>query len=457
MKPLENRCDLLSSHATQIRRLTYWLFFMFAMTSDAVGVIIPQLVVDFNLSYTQASAFHYAPMAAIAISGLGLGFLADRFGRKAILVAGLLMYAAACLLFVGVEHFYGYLALLLMMGCAIGLFKTSALAALGDISRSDHEHTQSMNKVEGFFGVGAMVGPALVAVLLQQQAHWSNLYVVAGGLCIALAIFAWRTPMMANIESSSFAQNRLAQNAQSHINPRPAGLASTLVVLSNRYALGFSLAIALYVATEVSIYVWLPSLLADYQGPWPMLAAMALPLFFGLRALGRFLAQLLLQRWRWQSVLALLSLAITVCFAASLWLGIAIAVLLMPLTGLFMSMIYPTLNSKGISCFPRYQHGAVAGVILFFTALAAALGPLLMAMVSDYFGHIRYGFYLALLFASLLSVMLCVNWWYDSAGKQLSVHNVDKMQHDDSTEHLAVADVSAAVDSRPSMAISNHR
>ena len=58
----------------QIRWLTYMMFFMFAMTSDAVGMIIPELISDFGLSMTQASAFHYAPMAMIAISGLLLGF-----------------------------------------------------------------------------------------------------------------------------------------------------------------------------------------------------------------------------------------------------------------------------------------------------------------------------------------------------------------------------------------------
>ena len=49
--------------------------------------------------------------------------------------------------------------------------------------------------------------------------------------------------------------------------------------------------------------------------------------------------------------------------------------------GLFMSMIYPTLNSKGISCFPKTEHGAIAGVILFFTAAAALVTILFRAQV----------------------------------------------------------------------------
>jgi fucose permease len=48
-----------------------------------------------------------------------------------------------------------------------------------------------------------------------------------------------------------------------------------------------------------------------------------------------------------------------------------------------MSMIYPTLNSRGIGCFPKTEHGAVAGVILFFTCATAAVGPLAMGVVSD--------------------------------------------------------------------------
>ena len=76
--------------------------------------------------------------------------------------------------------------------------------------------------------------------------------------------------------------------------------------------------------------------------------------------------------------------------------------LLLPASGLFMSVIYPTINSKGISCVPKAEHGAGAGVILFFTCVSAVLGPA---------GHGRrqrrartdaYGFWLATGLAGLL-------------------------------------------------------
>ena len=50
------------------------------------------------------------------------------------------------------------------------------------------------------------------------------------------------------------------------------------------------------------------------------------------------------------------------CFLGANAGGTAVGVYPLPLSGLFMSVIYPTINSKGISCFPKTQHGAVAAL-----------------------------------------------------------------------------------------------
>lgn len=395
---------LVSNTSLQhIRWLTYMMFFMFAMTSDAVGMIIPELIKEFNLTMTQASAFHYAPMALIALSGLFLGFLADSFGRKQTIMLGLLIFSISCFLFAVSSSFIIFVLLLCLIGLAIGLFKTGALALLGDISQSNNDHTKTMNKVEGFFGIGAIVGPALVSFLLTQQVSWTYLYIIAGVMCLILAVLAWRADYPPVVKTTA----------------KPTSLATTMKMVKNPYALGFSLAIALYVATEVAIYVWMPTLLADYTGSWTLMATYALTIFFILRAAGRFIAVWLLNRFSWQSVMVWLSFGIAACYIGTLIGGVNAAVLLLPLSGLFMSMVYPTLNSKGISCFAAQQHGAVAGVILFFTALSAALAPLFMGMISDMFGHVKYGFILATGFAILLFVAMLYNYFKDPSAQAL--------------------------------------
>jgi FHS family L-fucose permease-like MFS transporter len=73
-----------------------------------------------------------------------------------------------------------------LSGVAIGIFKTGALALIGDISQSTAEHTSIMNTVEGFFGVGSILGPALLSQLLKRNVSWQWLYVIAGSMCVLL-------------------------------------------------------------------------------------------------------------------------------------------------------------------------------------------------------------------------------------------------------------------------------
>ncbi len=510
---------------TAIKWLTFLMFMMFAMTTDSVGNIIPVIIKEFGLSNTAAGAFHYANMAAIALAGIFLGYLADKLGRKKTIVLGLVIFALNSYLFAAGKSFAFFLTLVVISGASIGVFKTGALALVGDISRSTSEHTSTMNTVEGFFAVGAIIGPAIVTALLAQKYHWTWLYVIAGTICVLLIVTALLVKYPQTTKTAD----------------EPIDLKRTMGMMRSPYALGFSLGIFLYVATECAIYVWmptllgsttfsaaeirdLPSLVTSLKKPdrpfdtwlatrlsphvretlekWPAESKMdslravllndlntniipnqaifepqrfagitlreetrkllevnpkgsslerlnrllledayprelarnlllttslgfmamlyALTAFFVLRAIGRFMGAWVLARFKWTSVMAVFSLAILACFAGSVAGGLFFAVWLLPLSGLFMSMIYPTLNSKGISCFPKTEHGAVSGVILFFTCTAAALGPFAMGVVSDVFRHPKYGFVLAALFAALLFAGLLLNWMYDPAQKRLA-------------------------------------
>lgn len=200
----------------------------------------------------------------------------------------------------------------------------------------------------------------------------------------------------------------------------------TLSMTRDPYALGFSLGEALYVATECAVYVWMPTLLVGKSG---FFAAYSISIFFLLRAGGRFVGAWTLSRFSWTTALALLSAAILACFIGAMFGGTEAAVYLLPFSGLFMSVIYPTINSKGISCFPKSEHGSVSGVLLFFTCIAAAVGPLAMGAVSDAFGGARYGFILATVFSALLFVGCLLNWIFDPAQKRLKLLDETQYEH----------------------------
>jgi MFS family permease len=115
-----------------------------------------------------------------------------------------------------------------------------------------------MNNVEGFFAVGAIIGPSIVARLLVACTSWKWLYVIAGTICVVLIVTALlvRYPETTRTTES------------------PIDLKRTLGMMNNPYALGFSAAIFLYVAVECAVYVWMPTLLATYHGPATYMATM---------------------------------------------------------------------------------------------------------------------------------------------------------------------------------------
>lgn len=398
------------SNSQFIRWLTYLMFMMFAMTSDSVGEIIKEVKVAFEVTNAQASLMHSLPMLGIALSGLLLGFLADRLGRKVTIILGLSVFGLACYSFFIASSFTLIVSLMTLSGIAVGIFKTGALALIGDISSSTRQHTATMNGAEAFFGVGAIIGPLIVAYLIHKDVPWQYLYIIAGGICTLLIVIAGFMKYPSYKKANADAAQKVS-------------VRQSLELVKNPYALGFSVGAFLYVAAESAIYVWMPSYLlcdatsvkAAYtcysEGFSQTLAIYSVTAFFILRAAGRFLGIWIMARFNWSLVLLLFSGAIVLCFAGGLAGGKQVALYLFPLTGIFMSVIYPTFNSKGISCFPKHQHGSVAGVILFFTAAGAAAGPFIMGLVSDAMGgDAKYGFMVASVFASLLFIGLLYNY-----------------------------------------------
>ena len=397
-----------ASASTQLLKLLIFLMFAtFAMTTDSVGTIIPEVIREYRLGMTAAGSFHYASMAGIGIAAILLGFLADRFGRKSTILLGLMLFCATSAMFAVGNSFGMFVILLFVSGLGIGIFKAGALALLGDISVSTRDHASNMNLIEGFFGVGAIVGPALVALLLETGTSWKWLYLIAATLCGILILGTVLAPFP-----------RSAGRAEQPADPRDA-----MRMLADPYALFFATLLMLYVAAEAAIYVWAPTYFAGYEGPNAAIAAFVVSIFFVLRAAGRFIGAWLLARFEWTAVLVICSSAMALLFWIAVVGGRAAAVFALPATGLFMSVLYPTINSTGISCFSKSRHGSIAGFLLFFTCIGAIVAPLAMGAVGDLAGNTDYSMALGGAFATLLALLCLWNFVRQPVAAKLAERN----------------------------------
>lgn len=404
--------DAASGATGALKALVFLMFAAFAMTTDSVGTVIPEIIHEFGLGLTAAGTFQYATMSGIGLAAIALGFLADRIGRRNAILIGLVLFSGSCALF-ALGHDFGFFALLLFIGgLGIGIFKAAALALIGDISSSTREHARTMNLIEAFFGVGAIVGPAIVAGSLAYGASWKIVYLFAAGLCAILVAAALLTRFPATAPRSG-------------ADHPTTDMRTSLALLRDPAALFFAALLMLYVGAEAAIYVWAPTYFAGYDGISAWLAGYTVSAFFVLRAAGRFLGAWLLQRFDWMTVLATCSTAVALLFWLAILLGRDVAAFALPATGLFMSVLYPTINSTGISCFERQRHGSIAGLLLFFTCISAVLAPLAMGLIGDVMQTSVFSIVVGGIFATLLAALCLWNRVARPVAARLAQRNRD--------------------------------
>lgn len=162
------------------------------------------------------------------------------------------------------------------------------------------------------------------------------------------------------------------------------------------------IALTCYVAVEISVAAWLVEYLQSVHNLDVGLSTLALSIFFGLIMLGRIIGSILVDRvGHLQSVLIGM-IAATFCLGFGLFLPQAFW--LLPISGLFLSITFPTLTAAVSTLFTK-NASAILGILFAFAGIGGILGPWAVGFVADRTG-IQWGFSLILIFAvlTLLSV-----------------------------------------------------
>jgi MFS family permease len=184
--PLFDR-DLLSEGRFALGVATFFMSSAFSMMSaleNEFNARLGQTAIGFGIAFS-------ALTIARLITQLPLGRLSDRIGRKALIVAGMLVMApatAATGLVMSTLQLTGVRA---VQGVASAAIAAPAFALVGDLSRAGHEG-QQMSILAMGFGLGIAIGPLIAGVL----AVYSFLlpFVVGGVLCL---LGAWLVYAMA--------------------------------------------------------------------------------------------------------------------------------------------------------------------------------------------------------------------------------------------------------------------
>lgn len=98
------------------------------------------------------------------------GQLSDRYGRKLVLLPGLLAALTACLLFASAQSVLALGAARLLTGIAVGIMVSAGMAAVGDLGGTERRRQAALlASVSMVFGAG--LGPLIAGGLAQTMVH----------------------------------------------------------------------------------------------------------------------------------------------------------------------------------------------------------------------------------------------------------------------------------------------
>lgn len=382
------RADRMTSGQTSrmAMLLTTGLFFLWGVANNLNDVLIAHFRHVFSLSDFQSGLVQSAFYLGYFCFAIPAAIAAQRFGYKATVILGLLLFAAGALLFLPASQYLSYgffLFALFVIASGLAFLETAAnpmVAVMGPAHSADRR----LNLAQAFNPLGSIAGVALGATLILSDAPAQGLAGAASVrlpyLCIAAVVLIWA----ALLARTSFPAAATEANRDTGASPL-AGYGALL--RRPRYLAGVATQF-FYVGAQVGIWSYLiryaqialPGIGAQH-------AAWLLTLSLALFMAGRFVGSALLARYDGAGLMRLFALINVALAGLAAATGGMVGITALVAASFFMSIMYPTifiLSLRDLGPLTKPGASMIVMAIIGGAALTMAMG-----LVSDLSGTIQ--------------------------------------------------------------------
>lgn len=369
----------------------FYAFFVFGFVDNLKGPTLPVLLADLDFSYSLGGTLLLSAYIGFLAATLVTGVLADRLGTGIVLLLAGVCLTIGLLVFAASSAFWVLALALMTVGLGLGAIEVGANALI--VALHSAARGRFLNLLATFHGVGAFTVPLYAAALMQMGFAWRQVYQFAAALTVGIIVLFLiaRTPRPAHDPSSS------------------PGLAAVRHTGFTRHMALYYLVTGTYVAAELGIAAWIVEFLNKTKGLSLTTGSLYLSLFFVFVMVGRLGGSFLVERVGYLRIMVYAAAAAIVCLAAGIY-GPPTLALLIPLTGLFFSIIFPTTTAS-VSRLHLENTGAILGLLFAFGGLGGALGPWAMGVANDWLG-VQQGFALSILYCVvMLGGLLTLRRW----------------------------------------------
>src|SRR5579863_1759135 len=202
------------------------VLFLDGFDTTAIGYVAPSLAKEWHIGKAALGPVFSAGLFGLMIGALVFGPLADRIGRKKIIVLSTLAFGVGTLVTSLVNDVSVLLAIRFLTGLGLGGAMPNTVALTSEFSPHRRRATMVMVMFVGF-SIGAALGGLLAAALIPQFG-WRSVFVVGGVAPLVLVpILIWRLPESVRYLALSGRANARVAGLLALVSPKAAFAAGT--------------------------------------------------------------------------------------------------------------------------------------------------------------------------------------------------------------------------------------
>ncbi|WP_169082013.1 MFS transporter [Paenibacillus sp. PL91] len=269
--------------ATFFLFIIYLAFISLGLPDSLLGTAWPVMQLDFDVALETAGLLFMIIAAGTIVSSLASGAVINRFGTGKVTLVSCIMTAGALLGFAVSP------SLVWLMICAIplGLGGGAVDAGLNNYVAA-HYKAHHMSWLHCFWGVGATLGPIVMAQFISGQNEWKDGYLTVAVIQFALVVILFFTlPLWKRVaKGSSAASSEGPEAIEEETNEQSSEKIKPLQIKGVKLAL---VSFLFYCGVESTMGLWGSSFLVNVKNLPAATAAQWVSLFYAGITIGRLI------------------------------------------------------------------------------------------------------------------------------------------------------------------------
>jgi fucose permease len=340
-------------------------FFAFIVMGfvDIIGVATGYIQFDFKLTSFTAQFLPMMVLLWFFVLAVPAGVLQDKYGKKNMLMIGMVIQAAGLGLPFVHYSFAMMFASFILLGIGNTIIQVSANPLMQDVAPAD--------KLASFLSTSQFVkaiisfsGPLIAAFMASFFGDWRLVLAVYGLTSLLGALWLLLTPIV-----------------ESKPDRKPATFASCFSLLKNRFVAFMALSIFLIVGVEVATNTNISNILISKYGITMEKAAWGISAFFAGETISRLIGAIILN-WIKPRIFLLLTASIALIGVAGVFVSpdFTMALISIFIIGFGVGNMFPIIFSLSLEKMPD-RANEISGLLIMAVSGGAVI-PLVMGLVS---------------------------------------------------------------------------